>query len=68
MAHLDEQELLSHRQHAFGKNTDINDWAKNLDKGGQITHLIWTSAKLLTHTLLNYLNVSYMAMVLVGRL
>ena len=37
--------------------TVIDDWAKILDKGG-----------LLTHPLMNYLNVSYMAMALVGRL
>ena len=39
MAHLDEHKLLSDRQHAFRKRqliTDINDWAKILDKGGQV--------------------------------
>ena len=44
MAHLDEHELLSDRQHAFRKwhscetqlTTVINDWAKILDKKGQV--------------------------------
>ena len=43
MAHLDEYELLSDRQHAFRKRhscetqltTVINDWVKILDNGGQ---------------------------------
>ena len=44
MAHLDEHELLSDRQHTFRKwlscetqlTTVINDWAKILDKKGQV--------------------------------
>ena len=44
MAHLDEHKLLSDRQHAFQKKhscetqliTAIDDWAKSLDKGGQV--------------------------------
>ena len=44
MAHLDEYQLLSGRQHAFRKRpscetqltTVINDWIKILDKGGQV--------------------------------
>ena len=48
MAHLDEHKLLSDRQHAFPKRhscetqliTVINDWAKILDKGGQVDTFI----------------------------
>ena len=48
MAHLDENKLLSDRQHAFRKNrscetqliTVINDWAKILDAGGQVDTFI----------------------------
>ena len=77
MAHLDEHKLLSDRQHAFRKRhscetqliTVINDWAKILDKGGQVDiYLSWTSRKLLIHPRMNYLNASCMGMVLVERL
>ena len=75
MAHLDEHKLFSDRQHAFREKhscetqliTVIDDWAKILDKGG-LTLSFWTLRKLSTHPLMNYLNVSYMAMALVGRL
>ena len=48
MAHLDEHELLLDRQHAFRKwhscetqlTTVINDWAKILDKKGQVDTFI----------------------------
>ena len=48
MTHLDEHELLSDRQHAFRKwhscetqlTTVINDWAKILDKKGQVDTFI----------------------------
>ena len=48
MAHLDEHELLSDRQHAFRKlhscqtqlTTVINDWAKLLDKKVQVDTFI----------------------------
>ena len=48
MAHLDEYQLLSDRQHAFRKKhscetqltTVINDWVKILDKGGQVDTFI----------------------------
>ena len=48
MAHLDEHKLLSGRQHAFWKKhscetqliTVIDDWAKILDKGGQVDTFI----------------------------
>ena len=76
MAHLDEHKLLSDRQHAFRKKhscetqliTVIDNWAKILDKGGQVTLSFWTLRKLSTQALMNYLNVSYMAMDLVGKL
>ena len=37
MAHLDEQRLLSEKQHAF---TVIDDWAKVLDNQGQVDTFI----------------------------
>ena len=48
MAHLDEYNHLSERQHAFRKRhscetqltTVINDWAKILDNGGQVDTFI----------------------------
>ena len=48
MAHLDEYQLLSDRQHAFRKRhscetqltTAINDWVKILDKGRQVDTFI----------------------------
>ena len=48
MAHLDEYQLLSDRQHAFRKRhscetqltTVINDWVKILNKGGQVDKFI----------------------------
>ena len=48
MAHLDEYQLLSDRQHAFRKRhsyetqltTVINNWVKILDKGGQVDTFI----------------------------
>ena len=48
MAHFDEHKLLSDRQHAFRKKhscetqliTVIDDWAKILDKGGQVDTFI----------------------------
>ena len=48
MAHLDEYQLLSDRQHAFRKRyscetqltTVINDWVKILDNGGQVDTFI----------------------------
>ena len=76
MAHLDEHKLLSDRQHAFRKKhscetqliTVIDDWAKILDKGGQVDTFILDFEKAFDTPLMNYLNVSYMAMALVGRL
>ena len=48
MTHLDEHKLLSDRQHAFQKKHScetqliifINDWARILDKGGQVDTFI----------------------------
>ena len=48
MAHLDEQKLLSDKQHTFRKRhicetqltTVINDWAKILDNQGQVDTFI----------------------------
>ena len=48
MAHLDEYQLLSDRQHALRKRhscdtqmtTYINDWVKILDKAGQVDTFI----------------------------
>ena len=48
MAHLDEYNIFSDRQHAFRKRhscetqltTVINDWAKILDNGGQVDTFI----------------------------
>ena len=76
MAHLDEHKLLSDRQHAFRKMhscetqlvTVINDWAKSWIAADKLTHLSWTSRKLLIHPRMNYLNASCMGMVLVERL
>ena len=53
MAHLDEHKLLSDRQHAFRKKhscetqliTVIDDWAKILDKGGQVDTFIFDFEK-----------------------
>ena len=75
MAHLDEQ-FFADRQHAFRKKhscetqliTVMNDWARILDKGGQVDTFIPYFEKAFDTPLMNYLNVNYMAMVLVGRL
>ena len=70
MAHLDEHKFLSYRQHAFRKKhscetqliTVIDDWAKILDKGGQVDTFSLDFEKAFNTPLMNYLNVSYMAM------
>ena len=65
MAHLDEHNLLSDRQHAFRKKhsyetqliTVIDDWAKILDKGGQVDIFILDFEKAFDtppHELLKY--------------
>ena len=75
MAHLDEHKLLSD-SHAFRKRHScetqlinvINDWAKILDKGGQVDSFILDFAKALDTSLMNYLNTSCMVRVLLERL
>ena len=74
MAHLDEHKSLSDRQHAFQKKyscktqviTVINDWAKILDKDGQVDTFHLDFEKAFDTFPMNYLNVSYIAIVLVG--
>ena len=76
--HLDGHKLLSDRQHTFRKKknyetqfiTIINDWVKILDKGGQVDTFILDFEKAFDPPppLMNYLDVNYMATVLVGRL
>ena len=46
----------------------INDWPEFLDKGGQVDSSILNFEKAVDTLVMNHLNVSYMAMVLVGRL
>ena len=73
MAHMDEQQVLSDRQHAFRKwhscetqlTAVINDQVKLLED--RLTHLFWTSRRLLTHTLMNYLKANYPVMALTER-
>ena len=64
MAHLDEHKLLSDRQHAFRKKkhsgetqliTVINDWARILDKGGQVDTFILDFEKAFDKHLMNCL-------------
>ena len=65
MAHVDEHMLLSDRQHAFRKKhsfetqliTVINDWAKILDKGGQVDTFILDFEKAFGTPLMNFLNI-----------
>ena len=70
MAHLDEYKLLSDRQHEFRKGhcretkltTVINDWAKILDKRGQVDTFILDFEKTFDttpHELLNSKLFSY---------
>ena len=67
MAHLDEYQLFSDRQHAFRKRhscetqltTVINDWVKFLDKGGQVDTFILDFEKALTPRLMNFLKTNY---------
>ena len=76
MTHLDEHKLLSDRQHAFQKKhscetqltTVIDDWARIVDKGGQVDTFILYFEKAFDTPPHELHNVSYMAMVLVGRL
>ena len=76
ITHLDGHKLLSDRQHAFQKKhsceaqliTVMDDWVRILDKDGQVDTFILDFEKAFDNPLMNYVNVSYMAMVLVGRL
>ena len=71
MAHLDEYQLLSDRQHAFRKRhscetqltTVIYDWVKILDKDGQVDTFIL----LLTPRLMNFLKANVLAIALAER-
>ena len=67
MAHLDEHKLLSAGQHAQ-LITVINDWAKILDKGGQVDTCILDFKKAFDTSRMNYLNIRCMVMVLEERL
>ena len=68
-------QLLSDRQHAFRKRhscetqltTVINDWVKSWIREDRLTHLFWTSRKLLTPRLMNFLKANYLVMALVER-
>ena len=71
MAHLDEYNLLSDRQHAFRKGhscetqltTVINDWAKLLDNRGQVdTFILDFEKKRLIHPLMNSLKANCLFM------
>ena len=70
MAHLDEHELLSDRQHAFRKwhscetqlTTVINDWAKILDKKGQVDTFILDFEKAFILLPMNSLKANCLAM------
>ena len=70
MAHLDELELLSDRQHAFRKwhscetqlTTVINDWAKILDKKARSTLLYSILKRLLILLPMNSLKANCLAM------
>ena len=69
MAHLDEHELLSDRQHAFRKwhscetqlTTLINDWAKILDKKARSTLLYSILKRLLILLPMNSLKANCLA-------
>ena len=62
MGHLDQYNLLSDKQHAFRKwdscetqlITVINDWAKILDKKGQVDTFILDIENLLKSKLFSY--------------
>ena len=69
MAHLDEYNLLSDRQHAFRKGhscetqltTVLNDWAKLLDNRGQIDTFILDFEKAFDNPLMNSLKANCLA-------
>ena len=69
MALLDKHKLLSDKQHAFRKRhscetqltTVIYDWAKILDKQGQVDTFILEFEKAFDTPLMNYLKANYLA-------
>ena len=76
MAHLDEHRLLSEKQHAFRKwhscetqlITVIDDWAKILDKQGQVDTFILDFEKAFDTPLMNFSKVNCLAMELEEKL
>ena len=70
MALLDEHKLLSDKQHTFRKRhscetqltTVIDDWAKILDKQGQVDTFILVFENEFDTPLMNYLKANYLAM------
>ena len=75
MAHLDEYQLLSDRQHAFRKmhscetqlTTVINDRVKISDKGGQVDTFILDFENAFYTRLENFLKANYLVKALVER-
>ena len=75
MAHFDECQLLSDRQHVFRKRhscetrltTVINDWVKILDKGEQVDTFIPDFEKAFDTRLMNFLKANYLVMALAER-
>ena len=75
MAHLDEYQLLSDRQHVFRKRhncetqltTVINDRVKSWTKEDKLTHLFGTSRRLSTLHLMNFFKANYLVMALAER-
>ena len=72
MAHLDEYNLLSDRQHAFRKGhscetTVINDWTKLLDNRGQVDTFILDFEKAFDTSFMNSLKANCLAMESVAR-
>ena len=75
MAHLDEYQLLSDRQHASRKRhscetqltTVINDWVKILDKKGQVDTFILDFEKAFDTPSHELLKANYLVMALAER-
>ena len=76
MDHLEKHSLLSDRQHAFRKKhscetqlvTVINDWAKILDKGGQVDTFILDFEKAFDTPPMNFSNANCLDMALEAKL
>ena len=70
MDHLEKHSLLSDRQHAFSKKntcetqlvTVINDWAKILDKGGQVDTFLLDFEKAFDTPPINFLHANCLDM------